>query len=371
MQTTLKIALAGGGTGGHLYPAINVLKVFEKRYDCEALFFGTKRGIEARKIPESGYKLKLINIRGFQRRVSLENLLFPFRVVWSMAQSRKALRQFKPDLLIGSGGYVMGPVLKQAHHLGIPFVLQEQNSFPGVTTRWLAARAKAVFVAYSEVARFLPESTTVVDTGNPLNIPASFPGRQEALEQYGFDADKPTLLVFGGSQGARSLNEAMHIICKTGLPMNLQVIWQTGDLEYEKYKQSSADITRGQIKIVPFIDDMWQAYAAADFALCRAGAMSISELAVAGLPAILVPLKSSAGNHQFKNAESLQHSGAAVLIEDDEKLADSALNTIRGWLREPGKLKEMAVQLSRMARPDAADKIVDYIAEKILNIGNK
>ena len=361
MGKVLRIALAGGGTGGHLYPAMNVLKVFEKRYVCRVLFFGTPRGIEADKVPQAGYNLKLLDVRGLQRRFTMENVLVPIRLLQAMRQSRRALLAFKPDILIGTGGYVMGPVLKQAAGMGIPYFLQEQNSFPGVTTRLLAAKARAVFVAYKDAALHLPDKSNIVHVGNPLNIPANRPAKPQARLAMGLDAEKQTWLVFGGSQGARNINRAMEKIMAHGVPENLQIVWQTGVKAYEQYKKYESE----NVKIRPFIDDMWQAYAAADFALCRAGAMSLSELAVAGLPAMLAPLKSAAGNHQYKNAKSFFKKGAAVILNDDADLAANIEATLKKWMSSPETLKAMGARMLELARPNAAGKIVDYIVNSL------
>jgi len=361
MSRPLKIALAGGGTGGHLYPAMNLLKVFEERYACQVLFFGTPRGIEATRVPRAGYDLKLLNVRGLQRRLTLENLKFPFRLLQAMHQSREALLAFKPDILIGTGGYVMGPVLKQAARMGMPYFLQEQNSFPGMTTRLLAAKAQAVFVAYEEAAASLPDNTNVVYIGNPLHIPENRPVKQQARVAMGLDVEKQTWLVFGGSQGARNINRAMEKIIINGAVEKIQIVWQTGPAAYEQFKKLESE----NVKIMPFIEAMWQAYASADFVMCRAGAMSLSEIAVAGLPAMLVPLKSAAGNHQYKNAKSFFDNGAAVILNDDSDLAVNVEKTLKKWMNSPEMLKNMGKKMLQLARPNAADKIADYITDRL------
>lgn len=364
MQGKLRIVFAGGGTAGHLYPALNLAKVFEKIWRCEFLFFGTLKGIEAIKVPQNGYKLVLLSVRGFHRRFSLENFLFPFRLISSLIKSKKVLRRFKPHLVIGTGGYVMGPVLKMAVKLKIPVFIQEQNSFPGVTTRMLARGAESVFAAYEDSKRYLPEETNVIIAGNPVLVKNVSRDRKKILDMFRLKEGHKTILVFGGSQGAASINMAISkILMDKKWPQDVQLLWQTGPLQYDKYLNWSQGKQFPNVVITPFIDDMWSAYEIADFCICRAGAMSLSELAIAGLPAILIPLKSAAGNHQYRNAKSLEDKSCAEVITDDENLADNLYAKLKEWLADNSKLEIMKKNFKAFAQPEAGDKIVQQIKE--------
>jgi UDP-N-acetylglucosamine--N-acetylmuramyl-(pentapeptide) pyrophosphoryl-undecaprenol N-acetylglucosamine transferase len=362
----LRIAFAGGGTAGHLYPALNLAREFEKSNSCEFLFFGTKRGIECQKVPENGFKLVLLNVRGLQRRISVQNLLFPFRLLASMITCKKALRQFNPDLVIGTGGYVMGPVLKMAVSLNIPVFIQEQNSFPGVSTRMLAKDAKTVFLAYPGAADFLSKETKTIVCGNPVNKLEIDKNENEIFKSFGLDERLKTILVFGGSQGAENINNAMlNILKKNGLPEDVQVLWQCGKLQYENIKNQLDLLQTKKVSLKAFINDMWSAYKISNFAVCRAGAMSISELALAGLPSILIPLKIAAGNHQHKNALEVEKAGGGVLIEDNENLADNLKVQISSWIVNPKKMEAMKNNITKLTKPDAARMIVEKIKKEI------
>jgi UDP-N-acetylglucosamine--N-acetylmuramyl-(pentapeptide) pyrophosphoryl-undecaprenol N-acetylglucosamine transferase len=370
MQKSLRIVFAGGGTAGHLYPAFNLAAQFEKEGACAFLFFGTKKGIEAIKVPERGYKLVLLNIRGFQRRFSIQNFLFPFRLLGSLLKSRKVLKQFKPDLVIGTGGYVMGPVLKMAVKLNLPVFIQEQNSFPGVTTRLLAKDARAIFIAYEEAKKFLAKESKTIVCGNPVIVPEKIKDKTEFLKELGLSENLKTILVFGGSQGAASINRAVKIgLEKFGLPQGVQLLWQTGQLQYKMYSKWLDSFNPENVIIKPFINDMWAAYAISECAVCRAGAMSISELALAKLPAMLVPLKSAAGNHQFKNAKAMMEKDAAILVEDNENLAEQINSQITFWLDNPDQLQQMKTNLAKEAQAGASAQIVNKI-KKLLQTEN-
>jgi len=283
-----------------------------------------------------------------------------------MLKSRRALKQFNPHLVIGTGGYVMGPVLKMAAKLKLPVFIQEQNSFPGVTTCLLAKEAKAVFIAYDEAKQYLaPESNTII-VGNPVVVPEKLKTKSQALKEFGLKEDLKTILVFGGSQGAASINVAIrNWLENVGLPNGAQLLWQSGVSQFGRYNTWLEKSNPKNVVLKPFINDMWAAYEVSDFCICRAGALSISELAIAGLPAILVPLKSAAGNHQFKNANAMADKNGAVVVEDNEDLAEKLNVQINDWLANPGKLVSIKKSLAKIAQPGAGDKIVDEI-KKIL-----
>ncbi|RMH63134.1 MAG: undecaprenyldiphospho-muramoylpentapeptide beta-N-acetylglucosaminyltransferase [Calditrichaeota bacterium] len=355
----LRIAFAGGGTGGHLYPARNLLNVFEKKTTCEAVFFGTPRGIEARKVPEWGYPLHLLPVRGFKRGLAAENLLFPWYLWQSLRSSRRILKRFDPHLVIGTGGYVMGPVVREAVRLGFLTVLQEQNSYPGVTTRWLAARVRRVYGAYPETCEALKKAGDCRVYANPVVLARPLPPQAEARETLGLEADRQTVLIFGGSLGAQSINRAVYAWLGKGLPEDVQVIWQTGRTDYARYSGQYA--AQKNIRVTAFIEDMARAYAAADFAICRAGAMSLAELGVAGVPAIVVPYPHAAADHQMKNARVLEKRGAVQVIPDDDALTGTLEAAVTNWLMNPQIVKEHARNMLQTGDPEAAEHMVDEI----------
>jgi len=367
MGDTLRIAFAGGGTAGHLYPAVNLARIFEKKWKCDFLFFGTQVGIEADQIPKLGYKLYLLNVRGFHRRFSRQNFSFLFRLLISLMKSRKVLKEFNPHLVIGTGGYVMGPVLKMAVKMGFTTIIQEQNSFPGVTTRMLASSADAIFIAYKEAESHLDSNSTIIEAGNPVVVLSQDKENSRIYSDFGLDGSLKTILVFGGSQGAATINKAVrNILTLKKIPDGTQLLWQCGKLQYETYLDWLSKAKIKNIHLIPFIDDMWSAYKISEFCVCRAGAMSISELALARLPALLVPLKSAAGNHQYKNAREMEKQGCAKLLDDNGLLAQNLFSEINKWVKNPEKLDKMRTNLEKIAQPHAGEKIVSEI-ERILN----
>ncbi len=284
MKAQLRVVFAGGGTGGHVFPALNMAGAIKKEWDAEFLFFGTKRGLENIKVPEAGYALEYIPAAGFQRRLTVKNISFPWKLYKSMRLSKAKLKEFNPHLVIGTGGYVMGPVLKSAQKLGIPTVLQEQNSFPGVTTRLLAKKADLIFLAYSEAKEFLQTQAKIMVTGNPIQMDAIEESIEALQQAFHLEEGKKVILVFGGSQGAASINKALQeMLLIAGLPKGYQILWQTGMNEIETVKSFIRENNITSVQPFPFINGMQRAYAVADFAVCRAGAMTLSELAGAGM----------------------------------------------------------------------------------------
>jgi len=358
----LRVVIAGGGTGGHVFPALNIAEGLKRKWQCEFLFFGTKRGLESKKVPERSYQLKLIPVAGFHRRLTLKNFKFPFMLLRSMQICRKTLREFNPHLAIGSGGYVMGPVLKSAIGLGVPAVIQEQNSFPGVTTRLLANKADIIFLGDPNARIYLTHAKKLVDSGNPISFQKTNIKKETIFKEFGLNKTLKTILVFGGSQGAISINKAIRqILEQSVLKDDTQILWQTGEISFEeyhtfiKYKQIKNVIVR------PFIEDMNKAYAIADFTICRAGAIAISELMAAGLPAILVPLTSAAGNHQYKNALGLQRKQAALMVEDNEKLSENLISAIGRLLNENNLRNQLAENIHGLYKQDTMGIIINEI----------
>ena len=334
MSGQLRVVFAGGGTGGHVFPALNMAQALKKEWEAQFLFFGTKRGLENSKVPEAGFPLEYIPAAGFQRRLTLKNVSLPWKLYKSMRISKTKLKEFNPHLVIGTGGYVMGPVLRSAQKMGIPTVLQEQNSFPGVTTRLLAKKASLIFLAYSEAKAFLQTEARVLITGNPIHTEALKETVEMLYNSFHLQEGKKVVLVFGGSLGAASINRAIReMLLKDGLPQGYQLLWQTGMNEFEAVRRFISENNIKNVQPFPFINEMQRAYALADFAVCRAGAMTLSELAAAGMPAVLVPYPYAAGDHQYKNARTLQKRKAAMVVKDDSGLAENlsrALHELAG-----------------------------------------
>lgn len=366
MKIEVRIVFAGGGTGGHVFPAIYLAQYLKKYMGANCLFIGTKNGMESRKVPQAGFVLKYIWISGFHRRLDLRNLIFPLKLIISLWQSKKELRQFKPDLVIGTGGYVSGPVLYQAVKMKIPTVIQEQNSFPGVTTRFLASKVNFVFVAYNEALQYLNGVSNSMVVGNPVKNNLGLVDKVIARQFFGIRKNIPTVLVFGGSQGSRNINKAISELVGKGVFSKIQLIWQTGENEFSKYKSKFEKSINKNIHLIPFIDKMEYAYAISDIAICRAGAMTIAELAAAGLPPILVPLSSAAANHQHKNAKSLSDQGAALLIKDDNQLALQLERSIKKLISNRDLRQKMAVKIKKFHSENATSQIAEQI-KKILN----
>ena len=364
IKRSLKIALAGGGTGGHFFPALHLARAIGQKWDSRFLFFGAPRGIESRKAPEAGFDLVTLPVSGFRRSISADNLAFPFKLWKSIRLSRQTLNRFKPDLVIGTGGYVMGPVLYAAQKLGLPTVIQEQNSYPGVTTRLLAARAHLLFLAYEEAIDFLKaDRAKILLTGNPLSLSREMSHR-EALAHFNLAPDKKTILVFGGSQGAHHINLALQSLLKAGkLTEEYQILWQSGPQDFEDCRAFAQTQALMNVQVLPFIEKMAEAYALADFAVCRSGAMTLSELMAAGLPAILVPLPTAAADHQYKNALALKKRKAALIVRDDNELEQNLQQAIFKLQSDSALLKTMAVNIKKMHQPDTIPLMLKSIAQ--------
>ncbi len=361
----LRIIFAGGGTGGHVFPAIYLANYFKKHWKANCLFIGTKRGIESRKVPQAGFVVKHIWISGFHRRFDLRNLLFPLKLIVSLWQSKKEIEAFKPNLVIGTGGYVSGPVLHQASKMNITTIIQEQNSYPGVTTRLLSSKVDHVFVAYEEAVKYLKDKSNCSVIGNPVRLNLGKADKKIAHNFFGLNNKAVTILVFGGSQGSRNLNKAIDNLISTSALKGTQLIWQTGDNEFDAYKKKYENSDYKNIHILPFIDKMDYAYAVSDFVICRAGAMTIAELVAINLPSVLVPLPSAAANHQYKNAKTLADAGAAMIVEDNASLTNGIENAIEKLKSNIQMRKDIRNNLKQFHNPDAIEKIAETIDEVI------
>ncbi len=356
-----KILLSGGGTGGHIYPAVAVAKAFVKEMpDAEILFVGAEGKMEMEKVPKEGFDIVGLPVAGLQRRFTLKNLLFPFKLLKSMSMAKKVLKDFQPDLAIGFGGYASGPVLKQAQKRNISTMIQEQNSFAGLTNKWLAEKAAKICVAYDGMEAYFPKSN-IVFTGNPVRSDLlDLNGKKEkALAHFGLDSGKPVVLVIGGSLGARTLNESFLNGAAELSDKGIQVLWQCGQFYYDALKSK---VTAPGVLLHQFIYEMDLAYAAADLVVSRAGALSISELCAAGKACVLVPSPNVAEDHQTKNAMALVSKGAAVMVKDSEA-SEVLINTILGLISSEDQLKELEHSIIKLGRPNAAIDIVNYMKE--------
>ncbi|MCK9270925.1 MAG: undecaprenyldiphospho-muramoylpentapeptide beta-N-acetylglucosaminyltransferase [Bacteroidales bacterium] len=365
-----KILISGGGTGGHIFPAIAIADALKQKVPgAELLFVGALGRMEMQKVPEAGYAIEGLWISGFQRNLSWRNLSFPFKLVSSLCKAAAIIRRFRPDVVVGVGGYASGPTLKMAARKGIPTVLQEQNSLPGVTNRLLAKKAAKICVAYPGMEKYFPAAKIIL-TGNPIRSKViSIEGkRAEALEFFALDAKKKTILVVGGSQGARSVNVAVAENLKTLAAENIQMIWQTGLLQAEWAQQMIdehlSEEERGHFKVHAFINRMELAYAAADVVISRAGAIAISELSAVAKPCIFIPLPSAAEDHQTKNAVSLEQRQAAIHLPDAK--AVEALGKIAvALIGDRERQQTLSVNIKKNAVEDSAGRIADEILKLV------
>ncbi len=363
-----KIIISGGGTGGHIFPAIAIADCLKKRYpQANILFIGAENRMEMDRVPKAGYPIEGLWISGFKRELSLDNLSFPFKLISSMLKARKILKRFKPDVVIGVGGFASGPTMKTAASMGIPIVIQEQNSYPGITNKIVAKKAAKICVAYENMEQWFPKDKIVL-TGNPLrnNIVPMDDRREEGVKFFGLDPEKKTILLVGGSQGALGINRGISAQLASFKENDYQMIWQTGNHYYEKaLKEVEENGLQDRIKCTVFIDRMDLAYAAADVVISRAGAMSISELSLLNKAVVFVPLPTAAEDHQTKNAMSLVNAKAAMIVKNSETERE-LLPAVFELLKDEQKQNEMKGNIARFARPDAADDIVNQI-EKIFN----
>ncbi len=348
-----RFLFAGGGTGGHLFPAVAVAeKIREKIPDAEILFVGSKSKIEGRVVPKLGFRFKPIWVKGFARRFSLENFLFPVKLVVSIMQSIFINMSFKPKVAIGSGGYTSGPAIYGASLLGAKVILLEQNSFPGVTTRILEKYAEEIHISFKDSEKYFKNKSKLKFTGNPVRESLLNINKGDALRSFGLKRSKKTLLVLGGSLGAASINEAVANSINFFEVKDIQVIWQTGKNYYSKFKHLNSE----KIKVRDFIEEMNLAYSASNLILARAGATTIAELLTLAIPAALVPSPNVAANHQYYNAKSLSDQKAAILIED-HLLNDKLQEVLSTVLFDDKKLNELSMNAKRISRPDAAEII--------------
>ena len=363
MVNKLKVIISGGGTGGHIFPAIAIANAIKQiKPDADILFVGAKGRMEMEKVPKAGYPIEGLWISGFQRKLTIQNLLFPLKLMSSLAKARRILKRFQPDVAIGVGGYASGPTLQVAAQLGIPTLIQEQNSYAGATNRLLAKKVQKICVAYDKMERYFPKEKIII-TGNPVrnNLVNNEATRAEAADYFTLDVNKKTLVIIGGSLGARTLNQAMAESTEwLRGRTDVQVLWQCGSLYYEEFKNCET-AKLPNVLITAFIDRMDLAYKLADVAIARAGALTVSELCLVGIPAILVPSPNVAEDHQTKNAMSLVEKDAAILLKD----ADAILQMIPKALQlldDDNFIKQkLAINIQKLAKPKAAEDIAQAV----------
>ncbi|MCF8365697.1 MAG: undecaprenyldiphospho-muramoylpentapeptide beta-N-acetylglucosaminyltransferase [Bacteroidales bacterium] len=368
-QHKTKILISGGGTGGHVFPAIAIAESLKKIDDTiDILFVGAKGRIEMERVPLAGFPIVGLWISGFQRSLSLKNLLFPFKLLLSLIKAGKIIRKFKPDVVVGVGGYASGPTGKMAARKKIPLLLQEQNSFPGITNKLLAAEAEKICVAYPGMEKYFPKEKIII-SGNPIRRQViQIDGKKElALQYFELDKNKPVILIVGGSQGALSINEAIEESLELFAMKNIQLIWQTGKLFEDLANKAVLEKLNGNkkmlVKVKSFITKMDLAYAAADLVISRAGAIAISELCAVGKPCIFVPLPTAAEDHQTHNAKALESTNAAIHLvnaEAKEKLGKLAIDLLGNETR----MQTLAENIKKLAITNSAD----IIAEEILKM---
>lgn len=354
-----RVVISGGGTGGHIFPALSIADALRRRLDADILFVGAENRMEMTRVPEAGYEIIGLPVAGFDRKRLWRNISVLFKLFRSLRKSRKIISDFKPDIAIGVGGYASGPTLKAAQRAGIPTLLQEQNSYAGVTNKLLGEKAGKICVAYDGMERFFP-ADRIVKTGNPIRkaLLSYSKSVKEAREAFGLDPERPVLLVVGGSLGALTLNESMEKGIKRIADKGIQVIWQTG----KNFGDRGPAAARGikGVVVTPFISDMASAYRAADLVVGRAGAGSISELQVLGKAAILVPSPNVAEDHQTHNARALSERGAAVLVTDAEA-RDILVDTAIGLIGDKKKLADMQACILEMGIADSDERIADEV----------
>ncbi len=357
-MTQPRFILSGGGTGGHIYPAIAIANELRARFpECEILFVGASDKMEMQKVPQAGYKIKGLWISGLQRKLTVDNTLFPLKLVSSMVKALDIVRKFKPDVVIGTGGFASGPLLQVAALRRIPTVVQEQNSFPGITNKILAARATKICVAYENLEKFFPKSKLVL-TGNPVRKDLIFVAgkRSEGREFFKLLPSRKTLLVLGGSLGSRRINELIASKLKFLEEENVEVIWQCGKIYFDQYKDLGND---KNVHLMAFIDNMDLAYSAADIIISRAGASSVSELCIVGKPVIFIPSPNVAEDHQTKNADSIVKNNAALMIKESE--LDIFEKVFANLLHDAELSQKLSGNIKNLAKADATDRIVDEI----------
>jgi UDP-N-acetylglucosamine--N-acetylmuramyl-(pentapeptide) pyrophosphoryl-undecaprenol N-acetylglucosamine transferase len=368
----MKVIVTGGGTGGHIYPALAIADTLRSRdKDGQILYIGTAGGLESRLVPERGCRFKAIRVKGFRRRLSIDTVKTTMELFKGLIDAGRIIREFKPDVVVGTGGYVAGPVLMAAHLLGIPTVIHEQNVLPGATNRILGRFADAVAVGFEEAVKYFGRKDRVFVTGNPIRKEITTGSRTEALREFGFVPGEPVVLSFGGSKGSVKLNRAMaEVIARLSAAGGFQLLHTTGEDHYNAFLEDLGK--RGvrvgaskSIKVLPYLHRMHQGLAAADLVIASAGAITIAEITAVGAPALLIPKSYVAGNHQEYNARALEERGAAVVLTEKELDGDALYNMVSKLVGSRQRLESMKKASKKLGKIDAAEKICDIIARTV------
>ncbi|MAZ28125.1 MAG: undecaprenyldiphospho-muramoylpentapeptide beta-N-acetylglucosaminyltransferase [Cytophagaceae bacterium] len=364
-----RFIISGGGTGGHIFPAIAIADELKKRHpDAQFLFVGSQDRMEMQKVPQAGYKIEGLWIAGIQRKLTLSNLAFPLKLMSSLFKSAKIIRRFKPDAVVGTGGFASGPLLEMATRYHVPSLIQEQNSFAGITNKLLAKKVQKICVAYDGMEKFFP-ADKIVKTGNPVrkDLVQVTVGQQAAIKVLGLSPKKPVLLVLGGSLGARAVNKLIADKLQFILDNDIQVLWQCGKLYHEQYREFEE---LDDVKVTPFIDNMDAAYAAANYIISRAGAGSVSELCIVGKPVLFIPSPNVAEDHQTKNAHSVASKNAALMIREKD-LREEFEDIFLQLVKDEQLQAEMSRNIKQLALPEATTAIVDEIEELLAQAKSK
>ena len=371
----MKVVVAASQSGGHINPGIAIAnKIKEENPDAEITFIGTKRGMENDLVPRAGYKLETIEAYGIERHISIENIKKMFKTLKGYGTAKKLIKKIAPDIVIGTGGFICGPVLLAASKKHIPTMLHESNAFPGVTVKMLAKNVDTILIGFEDARKKIQHAKNIVLTGNPTkfkNVNLTEEDKKEIRKEKGLDQDKTLILAFGGSQGAKPINEALTEIAQKKLNKNYQILWSAGPGQYdvfkEKLKKNNIDIEKlKNVKVVPYIYDMEKVMQTADLIVCRSGAMTITEVSIAGKPAIFVPLSFAAENHQEYNARVLADKGAAKIIHDNEINGESLNKLIEETIKDKEELKKMGEKATQIVMENVEDKIYEEV-KKLLN----
>ena len=366
----MRAIIAAAGTGGHINPGIAIAnKIKEKEKNSEIIFIGTNRGLENDLVPRAGYGLKTINAYGLERKISIQNFKNLYKTYKSIGEAKKIMQSFKPDVLIGTGGYICVPTVMAAKKLGIPVVLHESNAFPGIAVKLFKNKANKILVGFKEAKERLENKENIVVTGNPIKLKKqNYTEAQKAKikQELGLNLDKPVVLVFGGSQGAQSINRSFIEIIVNKKNKNYQIIWAAGPEQYDKIKNKLSEINIDiekieNAKIVPYIYNMEEVMNTADLVVCRSGAMTITEISVVGKPAIFIPFPFATENHQEYNARVLEKVGAAKIILDKDLNSEILGNTINKMVKDKDELKQMGENARKVAMPDVENRIYEEI----------
>jgi UDP-N-acetylglucosamine--N-acetylmuramyl-(pentapeptide) pyrophosphoryl-undecaprenol N-acetylglucosamine transferase len=359
----MRVLIAGGGTGGHLFPALAIAQELRRQEpEAEILFLGGDRGLERRIIPREGFAFTSVPVRGWSRKLRWQNVTFPWFLFSSLWRSFMILRRFRPGVVVGTGGYVSGPVVLLASLLGVPTLIQEQNSLPGVTTKMLSRRVNQVHLSFSESRKYFRRKNHLRMSGNPLRQGLDRVERRAAAQVFSLDPEGKTVLILGGSQGAHSINMAVAQGFDRLLAAQVQILWQTGQRDFAQIQGQFGG--RGPKTVVAdFIENMGAAYGVADVVICRAGATTVAEIAACGLPAIFVPYPYATGDHQRINAQALVKAGAATMVLNGELKGNKLISLLLSLLRDDPRLREMAARSKMLGRPEAAETLARAIRE--------